>query len=190
MLIIINELPEELEILCRAAIGEREKSEVKAEINELNGGSHGKIYEYQQEYIIKKFTEKAKQGKHFDYIPLRDLQGIEGVPILYAYVEKDFLVMEKAKGVQLSYLDEKGEKLPEIFPQKLYKLLLEMGKKGYFFSDFDALEDFFWDGTTQTITFIDYGVFAKVNKTFDEVERDIKIYYDNIIETLKMYNIL
>ncbi|MFB5269354.1 hypothetical protein ACE41H_21580 [Paenibacillus enshidis] len=113
------------------------------------------IAEY--DLVFKRFTPKGKRD--YDIDALKDLQGIAYFPVLYAYEEQEFLIMQKVPGQDIESLMENGmlseEELEKIREQYKKAMRLAIERKRY---DWDMkLEHLFWDKETQRLMLIDFG---------------------------------
>lgn len=123
--------------------------------------------------IFKKFEPKGKEDS--DIAALKDLDGIDYFPKLYAYEDREYLFMEKAEGVNLpTYLASKPPKKEVgLIKEKMVDAFTQMLSRNRRDWDF-KLEHFFWSPKNQRLMWIDMSicdVFAQEEKVKqDEIE--------------------
>jgi len=189
MLILLNSLPVEIENFCRKEAGESSVVSTldKKDLSYIGEGSHGEVYELTDSTVIKYFNSKGKQGNNFDYLPLKNLQGIAGVPVLYAYCEKEFVVMEKAKGLKLDEYFTTHGRLPSDLKVWLKDLLEEFSKKKWFFDDINIYEDVFITEDKEEMTLVDYSLYLHLPQANEnQANRTVESTYNALIENLQM----
>lgn len=188
MLHIINEMPLQVKEFCEEAI-KNSYFEFTIMKDYIGRGSHGSVYNVlNTDYVIKFFNEKAVAGKYLDYIYLERLQGIDAVPILYAYANNKFMVMEKIKGIPiLDYLDKNG-KYPKGIKKFIQDSLMQISKRKIVPYDLKVTEDIFWVEEEQKIKLIDFGTCDEYSNLPDKLlNNSIQGTIESIFNDLDMY---
>lgn len=158
MIHIINPVPYKVQQFCLEALDSKLKN---IEEHLIGSGEYGMVYNVpEQDYVIKFFNNKAILEGHLDYIYLKVLQGLYTVPVLYAYVENKFVVIEKIKGITIGdYYD-----MYKTFPPNIKKLIRnaieEFFDKKIVPNDLKISEHIFWMEDKKTIRIIDFGDYS------------------------------
>ncbi|PKG46528.1 MULTISPECIES: hypothetical protein [unclassified Planococcus (in: firmicutes)] len=138
--------------------------------------------------ILKVMLDKGRND--YDIDALIDLEDIDYFPKLYAYKEREYLFMEKARGMSLPEFIESGATDQElkIVLTSLLKALDTMLDRNRI--DWDLkLEHFYWDKENEHLTWIDLGLCEKSMPLYPSKEENI-INFKNFFENeLSYYNI-
>ncbi|MGE8037907.1 hypothetical protein [Lysinibacillus sp. NPDC093692] len=148
------------------------------------------IFELEEKDIIFKVL-KEKGVRDVDINALIDLSGIKYFPKLYAYSERKYLFMEKAKGVSLHDLllrkQISNEELQLIKDQVLdaYTEMLNRKRDEHDFK----LEHIFWDTENQKLTWIDLGFCEELVIYLPSKEKMIEKFEEQFKEELIYYGV-
>lgn len=188
MLHIINEMPIEVKEFCEKAM-KNTCFEFTIMKDFIDRGSHGTVYNIlDTDYVIKFFNEKAVAGGYLDYIYLESLQGIDAVPVLYAYADKRFMVIEKIKGITILDYFLKNGKYPKGIRKMIQDSLMEIGQRKIVPYDLKTTEDIFWVEEGQKIKLIDFGVCSNYSNLSDDlINRSIQGTIKCVFDDLDMY---
>ncbi|MFM9280946.1 protein kinase family protein [Paenibacillus jiagnxiensis] len=138
--------------------------------------------------VFKSFTPKGKRD--YDIDALKDLQGIAYFPVLYAYEEQEFLIMQKVPGQDIQILMKNGmlseEELEKIREQYKKAMGLAIERKRY---DWDMkLEHLFWDKETQRLMLIDFGEYDVLRGSDVDIELERLLeHFDEEINIAKEF---
>lgn len=158
MIEYINEVPEDVKVLCEKISCNGIDSELMR--NFLGGGSHGRVFGIttNSNMVVKVFNDKAIRSEYLDYIYLRKLQGITAVPVLYVYEENKFMIMENVGQVKVvDYIEKYGE-YPPNFVDQIQKAIREIGERKINLVDIKFSEHFYWNEHEGQVKIIDFGV--------------------------------
>lgn len=142
---------------------------------------------YNDKYILKVLRDNGKNDN--DIGALLALDGIKYFPKLFAYKEKEYLLMEKAKGISLPKLIIKGVNDMEIDAIKeqlldAYSLMIGLGYKDWDFK----LEHIFWDRKNERLTWIDLGICEEYKIDIPSKDELIKNFEKRFLEELERIN--
>ncbi|MCU5063567.1 hypothetical protein OB986_20305 [Bacillus cereus] len=160
-----NDLPEEIKTLLTNSMNLYEL-EINPAFRKLSlQGNRGIVFEIVGFDLVIKWVQGKSGAKDSDIKALLDLDGVFYFPKLYAYEERNFLVMEKVKGQDIVQLVQKNLITDdELRMVKVhYKDAVSIGiqKKRY---DWDIkLEHLYWDHKAKKLKIIDLGFWDEFN---------------------------
>jgi hypothetical protein len=182
---VVKEYPAELNTWLLP----REKNHLDVEY--VGQGSYGLVVRY-RDFAIKTFdAESYEEDKDpwniedesvYDYIPLMDLQGLPSVPVLYAYQEHEWMIVEFIKGISVNEMIDKGiwtKEWQQLLESQLRAYTLSCIKRGWVPRDLKSTHVFWCE---DIFRWIDYGKYMKV-KTFQEWIESDKV--EDIVEEVK-----
>lgn len=137
----------------------------------LGVGEYGQAFEHHihDSYILKRFNQdmynvETDEDNHlFDYEVLTDLQGINAFPLLYGYVEREYVVMSRARGVALTELQLTPELLLSI-DRKVEHAVEQCIIRGWYPEDLMA-RHVFYNEEFDCIDIIDFGKYQEVKSS-------------------------
>ncbi|MGN9164981.1 protein kinase domain-containing protein [Tissierellaceae bacterium HCP3S3_D8] len=187
MLNITNEISDNVRLFCEKALERNFEATLSKHFIDM--GSHGRVYNIPDtDYVIKFFTEKGIQGEYFDYIYLDILKGIDEIPIMYAYADKKFVVMEKIKGVNLFEYLTKHKKYPDNLKSIITDTMEQIFERKIWLVDLKPTEDIYWIEEENTIKIIDFGLCDNLSHMSNEfIDCCKQESIDSIFKELNIY---
>lgn len=149
----------------------------------LGLSGNGNVVELGEDYVIKFLLKRDD-----DFVALQALQDSIYTPTLYAYVEDNYVVMEKVKGLPLGEYLKLHKALPENIDVLIEDLIRDYGKRGWQLPDLKMDEHIFWVFDTNRIKYIDFGVMdnfaVSMEKYPDSYFREIQEQVDEALDEL------
>lgn len=141
---------------------------------------------FKDQYVLKELLESGQNDS--DINALLILDNVEFFPKLYAYYEREYLIMEYVDGESLHDIFQSlsFEELDNIRKQYITATRYTMDKKLYD-NDF-KLEHIIWNRETKKIKLIDLGLYDPVNKFFPSYEACLKGAIDNFDRKTKYHS--
>lgn len=145
------------------------------------------VYEIDESNIILKyFTPKGKNDS--DIEALLNLKDSKYFPKLYAYKEREYLFMEKARGLDIPTHISNGISNEELkfIREEAIQAFSEMLDCLQEDNDF-KLEHIFWCTNEKKLTWIDLGICDSISIMYPSKEEKLRGFYENITEELSHY---
>lgn len=180
---------DELDEKVKLIIDEYGKDEtIKRDIYLKEFANRSSIYELGMgNVILKKLSIKGQKDN--DISALKDLDGIDYFPKLYAYKNGSYLFMEKAKGIDLVEVIESGvdkatlKQIKELLVDAFSQMITRKRKDWDF-----KLEHIFWSEEDSKLTWVDLGICDVFNYPHKSIEDEIERFIDMVEDRISMYN--
>jgi len=180
LLQIVSDMPDKVREICE----QLKEGSYTGELQFIGSGSHGLVYAFPEtdDIVIKRFKASAIiAGYDRDHIPLLQLQGLSCVPVLYAYLEQRYVIMEKVTGKPLGEYIEDPQNLPSDLITRIQTSLLEIAERKWTCPDLKVMEHIYWDSNLKTMKLIDYGVLDYwENVDVQSINRSIEVKMEGI----------